>query len=86
MKGFLKNIVALLLAGCVMFVVLAGCNKGITDFHYKFDYAYVYFQGDLVVEGAVEKWWDYEGSDMVQVQIGGKIYLTHSSNILLIGK
>lgn len=75
-------------AGCLAALMLsmASCNRGITDFHQRFDYAYIYFGDKLVVEGAVEKWWDYDNSDMVQVQIDGKIYLTHSANILLIQK
>ena len=64
---------------------LASCNRGMTDFNYKFDYAYVYCGNNLIVEGTVEKWWDYENSDMVQVKIDGKVYLTHSANVILVG-
>lgn len=64
---------------------LASCNRGMTDFNYKFDYAYVYCGNNLIAEGTVEKWWDYENSDMVQVKIAGKVYLTHSANVILVG-
>lgn len=64
---------------------LASCNRGMTDFNYKFDYAYVYCGNNLIAEGTVEKWWDYENSDMVQVKIDGKVYLTHSANVILVG-
>ena len=75
-------------AGCLAALMLstASCNRGITDFHQKFDYAYIYFGDKLVVEGEVEKWWDYDNSDIVQVQIDGKVYLTHSANVLLVQK
>lgn len=66
-------------------LTLCSCNKGLTDFNYKYTYARIYLGNNLVVEGAVEKWWDYENSDMVQVQIDGKVYLTHSANVLFEG-
>ena len=37
-----------------------------------------------VISGKVDKWWDYENSDMVQVEIDGTVYLTHSCNVVLI--
>ena len=66
-------------------VFLASCNRGMVDFNQKFDYAYVYCGNDVIAEGTIEKWWDYEGSDMVQVKIAGKVYLTHSANVILVG-
>lgn len=80
-KRFLKY----LIAAFTSLLLLSSCNKGLTDFHYKFNYAKIYFGNELVVEGEVEKWWDYEGSDMIQVQIDGKVYMTHSSCVLFIG-
>ena len=38
------------------------------------------------VEGKVESWKDFEGSDMIQVRIDGVTYLTHSSNVILISE
>lgn len=49
-----------------------------------FNYAYVMIDGHEVVSGAVTQWRDYENSDVVQVLIGGKYYLTHYSNVILV--
>lgn len=38
------------------------------------------------VEGKVDSWKDFENSDMIQVEIGGVVYLTHSSNVVLISE
>lgn len=82
----MKNLKVLGIAALAALMLSAtACNKGIMDFHYQFKYAKIYFGNEVVVEGAVEKWWDYDGSDMVQVQIDGKIYMTHSSCVLFIG-
>lgn len=80
----IKILCAVLLLAAM--VSLASCNRGMVDFNQKFDYAYVYCGNDLIAEGTVEKWWNYEESDMVQVQIDGKVYLTHSANVLLVQK
>ena len=38
------------------------------------------------IEGDVTSWKDFDSSDMVQVVIDGKTYLTHSSNVILISE
>ena len=85
MKRILFTALAMFLGGLLIMGSLAACNTGLTDLHYKFDYAYIYFGDELIVEGRVEKWWDYDSSDMIQVQIDGKVYMTHSANVLLKG-
>ncbi len=77
--------IKVLCAVVLLAVFLASCNRGMVDFNQKFDYAYVYCGNDVIAEGTVEKWWDYEESDMVQVKIAGKVYLTHSANVILVG-
>lgn len=49
-----------------------------------FNYAYVYLDGNKVVEGTVMQWRDYDESDVVQVLMNGKYYLTHYSNVILV--
>lgn len=70
----------------VLFVVLmvGGCNKTVVDTVYKYDRAIISFPNGQVVEGEVESWTDYTDGDQIQVQIDGKVYLVHSSNIWLI--
>ena len=36
------------------------------------------------MRGAITQWRDYENSDVVQVLVNGKFYLTHYSNVVMI--
>jgi len=65
-----------------------GCyNKGITDLHYSFKYAEVKLPSGGVMKGKVDRWWDWENSDTVQVKFSnGVIVYTHMSNVLLFNK
>lgn len=47
-------------------------------------YAYVSLPGKDIVEGRVTQWRDYDDSDVVQVLVNGKYYLTHYSNVVLV--
>ena len=49
-----------------------------------FTYAYVVLDGQEIVKGAITQWRDYNDSDVVQVLINGKYYLTHYSNVVMI--
>ena len=49
-----------------------------------FTYAYVVLGGQEITRGAITQWRDYENSDVVQVLINGKFYLTHYTNVVLI--
>lgn len=49
-----------------------------------FTYAYVVLDGQEIAHGAITQWRDYENSDVVQVLVNGKYYLTHYSNVVLI--
>ena len=49
-----------------------------------FTYAYVVLDGQEIAKGAITQWRDYENSDVVQVLVNGKYYLTHYSNVVLI--
>ena len=72
-----------------MLVVLAmctGCNKQIFDTTWSFERAIIFLPDGEKLEGAVTSWNDFDGSDMLQLEIDGKMYLTHSSNIVLISE
>ena len=80
MKKFLVLVAAIMVAFSI-----SGCNKQIIDLNYKFDKAYI-VMGDEVKEVSIKSWNDYENSDMVQVTTtDGDVYLTHSTNIILVG-
>ena len=49
-----------------------------------FTYCYVVLGGKEIVRGAITQWRDYDNSDVVQVLVNGKFYLTHYSNVVLI--
>ena len=88
----MKKVIAviIILAACAF--IVAGCSyqhstgNRITSGSdiQTFNYAYVYLDGNKITEGAVTQWRDYEDSDTVQVMIGGKFYLTHYANVVLI--
>ena len=50
----------------------------------RFDRAIIRLPNGEIVEGKVSSWLDYGDSDVVQVTIAGKTYLTHYSNVCLI--
>jgi uncharacterized lipoprotein NlpE involved in copper resistance len=80
-----KILVSLLTVGSVVSIlILIGCgNRQIVDTSYTFKKAII--EGVGTVE--VSSWCDYDESDMVQVKAkDGTVYLTHSSNVILISK
>ena len=82
----MKKIIAILLALVVVLgaMVLSGCNKQMVDLTYSYEYAIIGLPNGEVVEGKVSSWTDFEDGDQIQVKIGGKTYLVHSSNVVLI--
>lgn len=67
----------------ILAIALTGCgyNKQLIDLNYKFDKAYIEGIGEI----NIKSWNDYENSDMVQVIANdGTVYLTHSSNVILV--
>lgn len=58
-------------------------NQSWWDTTYRFDYARITMADGWVIEGKVEEWLDWEDSDAVQVRIGGEVYYTHLSNVVL---
>ena len=82
----MKKAIAFLLAVIVVLsaLLLNGCNKQMLDLTYSYEYAIIGLPNGEVVEGKVSSWTDYEDGDQLQVKIGGKTYLVHSSNVVLI--
>ena len=80
----MKKIFALVLALILIFAVASPALANVSwfDFNYDFKYAVIMLDG-VRIEGVVTRWWDFDASDMIQVEIDGNIILTHSSNVLL---
>ena len=76
------SLTVVLLFIVIMFMLSScGYNKQIIDLNYKFDKAYIEGIGEI----EIKNWNDYENSDMIQVIANdGTVYLTHSSNVILI--
>lgn len=68
-------------------LVLSGCgNSTVFDTTWTFEEAIVQLPGGKIVDGELTKWTDFDSSDMIQVTIDGKTYLTHSSNVVMISE
>lgn len=80
----MKKIIALLLV-LIFAVFLAGCgNVQVFDTTFRFDYATIYSPGgEIIAQGDVESWRDFEDGDQLQLKIDGVMYLTHASNVVL---
>ena len=52
--------------------------------NYHFDRAMVKLPNGEVVEGKLNSWLDFDDSDVIQVKIDGKTYLTSYVNVCLI--
>ena len=81
----------------ILLIVCAFCLSSCSENYYKtgnritggkdvqtFTYAYIVLDGQEIARGSITQWRDYENSDVVQVLINGKFYLTHYSNVVLI--
>lgn len=87
MKKSIIRIIAVLLAVICVAGVFAGCgNQQLIDTTWTFERAVIFLPDGDKIEGNVSSWKDFDGSDMIQVTIEGKTYLTHSSNVVLISE
>ena len=77
-------IVVLLIVGFVIYWESSHGNRQLLDTNYRFNRAVIGLPNGQVVEGKVSSWLDYNDSDVVQVTIDGKTYLTHYTNVCLI--
>lgn len=79
-------ILVLFIAG-VIGVMCVGCgNQQMFDTTWTFERAIIFLPDGEKIEGKVTSWTDFDGSDMMQVTIEGKTYLTHSSNVVMISE
>lgn len=79
----MKKIIAIVLV-FIFAVFLSGCNMQMIDTTYSFDYATIYSPGgEIVAQGKVQSWKDFDDGDQLQVKIDGVMYLTHASNVIL---
>lgn len=87
-KNFIRStavVLAILMLACIC-VMFTGCNKQVFDTTWSFEKAIIFLPDGEKLEGKVTSWTDFDGSDMIQVAIDGKMYLTHSSNVVMISK
>ena len=85
MKKWIAIVLAAILVASVSLVAV-GCNKQVVDLTYSYEHAILSLPNGEIVEGKVSSWTDYEDGDQIQVKINGKVYLVHSSNIVLISQ
>ena len=86
MKKF-KKFLIMSLAVLMLGSILVSCgNMTMLDTTYSFEKVILSLPDGTIVEGECSAWKDWESSDMIQVTIGGKTYLTHSTNIVLISE
>lgn len=79
----MKKIFAMLLI-LIFAIFLSGCNKQIIDLTYNYNYGTIYSpSGEIIAQGKVQSWTDYEDGDQLQVKIDGVMYLTHANNVVL---
>ena len=82
--AFVAAILILLLVGGIIYWETHHGNRRLIDTKYRFNRAILQLPNGEVIEGKLSSWLDYSDSDVVQVTIGGKTYLTHYSNVCLI--
>lgn len=90
MRKVLK-VFAMLVALIVCVFLFSGCEYNKTGNRITggkdvqtFTYCYIVLDGQEIVKGAITQWRDYADSDVVQVLVNGKFYLTHYSNVVMI--
>lgn len=85
----MKKILAITIL-VLLVVILTGCqikhgNRIVEGKDVQtFTYAYIRLGDKDIDQGYVTQWRDYDNSDVVQVLINGKFYLTHYSCVVLV--
>ena len=77
-------VIVLLIAGVSMYWQTHIGNRQLMDTKFHFDRAIVKLPNGEVIEGKCTSWLDFDDSDVVQVKIDGKTYLTSYVNVCLI--
>ena len=72
------------IAGFAIFWEVSHGNRRLVDTKNRFDRAIIGLPNGDVVQGKISSWLDYTDSDVVQLTIDCKTYLTHYSNVVLI--
>jgi uncharacterized lipoprotein NlpE involved in copper resistance len=68
-------------------LMMIGCgNQAVFDTTWTFERAVIFLPDGEKIEGDIQSWKDFDSSDMIQVTVDGKTYLTHSSNVILISE
>ncbi len=79
-------IAVLLIGGFALYWELTHENRQLVDTRYRFNYAIIRLPNGEVAEGKVTSWLDFDQSDILQITMNGKTYLTHSMNVCLINE
>lgn len=82
MKKFVLVMILVLISAIIAIIFscsCSGCNKQIFDLQYSFDYARIYDgMGNILKEGKVATWKDYDGEQLQIKFDDGEIWLTNS--------
>ena len=78
--------IVLLLVGVIVSWEAMHGNRQLVDWKNRFNYAVIRLPNGEVAEGKVTSWLDYDDSDVVQITMNGKTYLTHYMNVCLINE
>ena len=77
-------VVAVIIGAFMIWWELNHGNRQLIDASNRFDRAVLLMPNGEVVEGKLNSWLDFADSDVVQITIDGKTYLTHYANVCLI--
>ena len=77
-------VLVIVIAGFAVYWENTHGNRRLIDNKFRFDRAVIRLPDGNVVDGKVSSWTDYNDSDVVQVTIDGKTYLTSYVNCCLI--
>jgi len=88
----MKKVAAILLMLVLSMLVLTGCEGQVKTGNritagkdvQTFTYAYIRLGERDIAEGYITQWRDYDDSDVVQIMIDGKFYLTHYSCVVMV--
>ena len=82
-RRFLIAIICFAVGFAIGWAINAHAGFAFFDTTWTFNKAYIRLD-DFSIEGKVDKWRDYDDSDVVQVVIDGVTYLTSYENVVLI--
>ena len=77
-------VIVILAVAFVVYWELNHGNRALIDVKNRFDRAVIRMPDGEVIEGKISSWQDYSDSDVVQITMGGKTYITSYTNVCLI--